>query len=64
MKTTMFGLAFLLTVTASPAFAQRQPSQGCNQTQAQCVSDRVAMGAKTGNAVTRCAEILSKCKKK
>jgi hypothetical protein len=64
MKTTILGLAFLLTVAASSALAQRQPSQGCNQTQAQCVADRVAHGSKTGNAVTRCTEILSKCKKK
>lgn len=64
MKTTILGLAFLLTVAASSAFAQRAPTQSCNQTQERCVADRVAHGSKTGNAVTRCTEILSKCKKK
>ncbi len=64
MNSMILCLAFLLTVTASSAFAQRAPTQSCNQTQEQCIADRVAHGSKTGNAVTRCTEILSKCKKK
>jgi len=63
-KTIGLCVGFVLAVTASSAFAQRQPTQSCNQTQERCVADRVALGSKPYNAQTRCAEILAKCKKK
>ena len=58
---------FLLLVSwlvAASGQAFSAPSQSCNQSIDRCVADRVAAGSKPANAQTRCAEILSKCKKK
>jgi hypothetical protein len=57
----LFLISFILTAN-NQAFSA--PTQSCNQTLDHCVADRIAAGSKPANAQTRCAEILSKCKKK